>query len=87
MAPMYLGRWIVFYMDIIDRVYAGTKEVEAQSSRIEPIVKKAQASVCNENLFPHHKVCGDLKPLVYEVHGQPKPLVVTDESSWSARNH
>ena len=74
-------------MDINDRVYAGTKEVEAQSSRIEPIVKKAQASVCNENLFPHHKVCGDPKPLVCEVRGQPKPLVVTDESSWSARNH
>ena len=52
MAPMYLGRWIVFYMDINDRVYAGTKEVEAKSSSIEPIVKKAQASVCNENLFP-----------------------------------
>ena len=87
MTPMYLGRWIVFYMDINDRVYASTKEVEAQSSRIEPIVKKAQASVCNENLFPHHKVRGDLKPLVCEVRGQPKPLVVKDESSWSARNH
>ena len=37
--------------------------------------------------FPHHEVCGHPKPLVYKVHGQPKPLVVTDESSWSARNH
>ena len=87
MAPMYLGRWIVFYIDINDRVYPGTKEVEAQSLRIEPIAKKAQASVSNENLFPHHKVRGDPKPLVCEVCGQPKPLVVIDESSWSARNH
>ena len=26
MAPMYLSRWIVFYIDINDRFYAGTKK-------------------------------------------------------------
>jgi hypothetical protein len=40
MAPMYLGRWIAFYMDINDQLFAGTKgrrrkfEDEAHSEEI-----------------------------------------------------
>jgi hypothetical protein len=64
MVPMYLGRWISFYMDINDQLFAGAKG-RCKSSSINQCyagTKKkqkmfedeTQVSACCVNQIPHH---------------------------------
>jgi hypothetical protein len=63
MAPMYLDRWISFYMDINDELFAGTKEKDVESLRMKLKVTKAQVNGCIVNQIFHRS-----KPFVCKVY-------------------
>jgi len=75
MVPMYLGRWIVFYMDINGQ-YAGTnrrKRKFKDEAHNEEIPNKC---VNYKSISPSRRfvVSRGPKPFVCEVHGHPKPF-------------